>query len=987
MTLNFLSESEFISPETLSNSPVKLLELFDKETPVNQLTPSLVINSADIVTPCVRYLPIESPKRRHQLFNPQSKIVSVLKKTERTYNEAVLIYKSLKESPFYKRFKQENPKLRTTEALIHLSRVLEYRVFSPGTTIYRKGDPSNGKVYIVYSGKVDLSDMIPRKNLEIPCLNHQRQENPRKPSLIIQKENAKTPKSSKKQDKTIEHIKIGLSTRNVDLNTESSLLNSRKRASSYKKPLVNLTHESLSPEKSEKKTPKARRTLKKRNAPILRLLKSDQDLDRKVISSGNFEDAYESLRLRPSIENFDSATRTHVQKQTGRGNDSTSIILDGDTPLDRKETFGFIHQKNNFIPEVKSLFQRGGSPRTIMMDDEDEIEEFEHETRGLETFMSIDNYIRNDKEVKVKKKSVTKGEIFGEEVLFDTRQDVKDIERRYTVEVVGERECGVLCFKREDFEYLKTRYNYSNTKMVDFLLDHVPHLEKALSQESIYKMESIFVEETLNWRQQVTVQGQKANKIYLLFDGLCEVLQDIKVPEPIIPTSSSNLLDTAKKEVLGLSRDYGWNTKLMKILICEVKSGVFIGEEILFNDTSEYEYSVKASSTQVRLLGIEKETFLEIMPEKVQNALRKLYKQKKEHNAEILAAKVKMQMNIQQQRSLVLDNYENTREDSISRQNSKSPKVAGSQAAKTLLCLTSKISDEGQKRRKSSLNEIQTLSTLGEKEKSMRRTTGADIGMFFRDSFVKEIAKEETIESPVKKNRKRRPLFSAKKDGILRSENSIKNNLKLQARKENLSQGLDEEIRTSKRFSDKNQSYLSKIDESTSLNTYKFDFGREFSESVLFKGNSHEYFREEKQALKMRKNLCDRQKTAHIKSSTTKNSSFLNTPKTLYGMELTSNTWLSSPKTAASNTTFAFSPASAQSKSKQEQIFTFSRKEAPQKLVIEKQGRAYSVKNVGTQPLKTEMRESYPFIEIHGKSMSSKVRPKRNSMVNNEYKN
>ena len=72
--------------------------------------------------------------------------------------------------------------------------------------------------------------------------------------------------------------------------------------------------------------------------------------------------------------------------------------------------------------------------------------------------------------------------------------DEFDEKREYTA-VSGDKTCDLISFFVEDYEYLKTRYSKTNTNLLNFLIDNIPELDKALRIKSIPKIDTLFWEE------------------------------------------------------------------------------------------------------------------------------------------------------------------------------------------------------------------------------------------------------------------------------------------------------------------------------------------------------------------------------------------------------------------------------------------------------------------------------------------------------------
>jgi CRP-like cAMP-binding protein len=99
-------------------------------------------------------------------------------------------------------------------------------------------------------------------------------------------------------------------------------------------------------------------------------------------------------------------------------------------------------------------------------------------------------------------------------------------------------------FSVKDLEYLQVRYAKENTKMISFLIENVPELEKVIKRQKLRKFDEIFHEERFKLHHTIVNEGDYGKKIYLLYDGNCHVFKN----------------DT---------------------LLCILNPGMFVGEELL----------------------------------------------------------------------------------------------------------------------------------------------------------------------------------------------------------------------------------------------------------------------------------------------------------------------------------------------------------------------------------------------------------------------
>jgi len=180
--------------------------------------------------------------------------------------------------------------------------------------------------------------------------------------------------------------------------------------------------------------------------------------------------------------------------------------------------------------------------------------------------------------------------------------------------------CELLSFRLEDYHSLVTRFEKSNTKLQNFLFDHIPELEKSVRRELFQNLENFFWEETFPIHNRITIEGNKGKTLYILYEGKCELLKEYDSRTNSIPTDRSISLPTSR--------------------ICIIEPGVFIGEEILFNKTNLYEYTAKVISSEAKVLAIDKNIFKTKFPHSVLYGLHKLFLNKTQQNHTIQTKKI-----------------------------------------------------------------------------------------------------------------------------------------------------------------------------------------------------------------------------------------------------------------------------------------------------------------------------------------------------------
>jgi len=85
---------------------------------------------------------------------PISSINQIIKKNDRSDEEAWILYQYLKDYKFFNLFTSMTNEVYQKEYLIHIFKKLEYEECLTGQVLFEEGDASNGKMYIVLSGRL-----------------------------------------------------------------------------------------------------------------------------------------------------------------------------------------------------------------------------------------------------------------------------------------------------------------------------------------------------------------------------------------------------------------------------------------------------------------------------------------------------------------------------------------------------------------------------------------------------------------------------------------------------------------------------------------------------------------------------------------------------------------------------------------------------------------------------------------------------------------
>ena len=537
---------------------------------------------------------------------------AAIKSNNRDIKEALLVYKQLKDCDFFKSFKKKFRKdLRTTEALISLCKVMKYEYHLPKTFVYTRGDLSNQKVYIVYSGEVETWVGKPEAYALAKGKTNGESEKKERSNVTLQDFSLFAEGNSfERQSPNANQTKNKLAKK---LHQMGSMNMSRGDYSSGKKPdrglkkqftfdgvlssdncVVDMSTLEQLPETNSKEE-----------------LNLDEILDFKTPSKPRLLSS-ESSGVHPKTKYFLSQRKLTKSPQPHFLDNSLDKNLKFSPIRNESDSFSFGGHETPPKPSLNGL-QRTTSNRSkeeLENDNSFVLRKIQSQrSRNLDCSLE-----KRPSEGGYVKGTVRCGGHFGDEALASNQP------RKETL--VATTACELLSFSVDDYEYLMTRFEKNNTQILDFLLDYVPGLEEAINRNKIRNPESYFEEQSYNLHNHITIEGTKGSKLYMLYEGTCKVLKSVNGP----------VKDQAFRKPYSSSNN--------EVVICVIKPGVFIGEEVMFNQNGEYEYTVKAASSRVKVLAIESLSFKDAMPKLAYSGLESLNMNKKQKNMQIMNYKV-----------------------------------------------------------------------------------------------------------------------------------------------------------------------------------------------------------------------------------------------------------------------------------------------------------------------------------------------------------
>lgn len=212
-----------------------------------------------------------------------------------------------------------------------------------------------------------------------------------------------------------------------------------------------------------------------------------------------------------------------------------------------------------------------------------------------------------------------KGAFFGEKALLSSG--------KRTATVMANTPCELITVSEDVFSYVREHLDKINLKKLNFMMNSFPGIEKIQYKPFLQNLLYLLEEKPVRLSAALTTEGQKSTNFYVLYEGVCNVYKKL-------PSNNINIIGDQQK-------DDG-------VLICQISPGSFIGEEVIFNKMSKYEYTVRAASSKVVALEIDRAKFAVRFPNYVLLGVNELYQTKINHYKNISIERAKMKSEIDQ---------------------------------------------------------------------------------------------------------------------------------------------------------------------------------------------------------------------------------------------------------------------------------------------------------------------------------------------------
>jgi len=183
----------------------------------------------------------------------------------------------------------------------------------------------------------------------------------------------------------------------------------------------------------------------------------------------------------------------------------------------------------------------------------------------------------------------------------------------------------VMELDKKHIESFIEAFTAKREKMIDFLVKVIPAIDSRYAVQALENLLFSLEQKEANYNDYFMKEGETSDNVYILFEGTCQLSKTVlfndaeKMKQPLEDC----------KNIYGLKQ-----SSIENINICNVEKGAFIGEEILFNKSKQYEYNIQVTSSRAVFLTINKWKF-SILPLGVNKGVRNLYQEKLAKNIRI----------------------------------------------------------------------------------------------------------------------------------------------------------------------------------------------------------------------------------------------------------------------------------------------------------------------------------------------------------------
>ena len=521
-----------------------------------------------------------SPKNlnssRHE--DHTEKIKRIINIKQRSPDDAKILYDHLRDFAFFDTFNDRNTEIMFDQnAFIQICQSLHYEKHPAKSVIFKQRDHSNGKLYILYSGRVNIVE----DNYD--------------------EHSARNPH---KQNEALEGQDInGLIAKNISRGNDNDKMNLGEKqvpSSDRKNPVITIS--------------------KANNGDVL---DSEPVEDYKEKYPSIMETSNDYLALGKSINDFGAAnSQLKIPTSAGRDKPRTSTLVsnlrkkggEDDKRRSRQQLTDVSEdtKKNGWqtVKRIVPLMSISMKLRTL------EDSRTERSRTKIAERKATGDLIR---EYGVIKSQAEKGGFFGEQALFNKHP------REQTA--IAETDCEVLVLYKRDFHFINRNYDKKRLNLINFIVKFIPEVESGQSAKLFEDLGHLFKEKVYEKGSYLMHEGAKGHCFFMLYGGNCEIIKSLKIDETPNLKEQTNPLE----QLVRIRPVYS-----EELSICNVEKGAFLGEEIIFDSSHLYNFSVKVTSASAVVFSISKETFYYRFSHLTQNSVSEMYKLKMKKHANLI---------------------------------------------------------------------------------------------------------------------------------------------------------------------------------------------------------------------------------------------------------------------------------------------------------------------------------------------------------------
>ena len=538
------------------------------------------------------------------------KIRRILESDQRTDYEGQLLYEHIKTFPFFETLNEQKTNNHFEKnAFIYLCKKAKFEKHPFKKVLFQESNPSNGKMYLVYSGEVSI---MSKKQASFYNIIDIKPQGSNSKEELDNNQDAREPLVSKHDIQA----------------TKPEIL-----VTTFKDPndLQDTRFSGLEPPSRQRRSKIGFLPTINKDSPVKIImnekeaLKTGTDLFRRERRSIMLN----RLSISPSPQLSVTPVQDEAKYSTKNSNRRTTLQLMGkrgtklihasqilQQPI-QEEQLESTRSKTNTTLKHKFKAITRMTLSSIRMDrlnnsnlkssasqslDGSIIIEEAPEPPDFETYLADYGILVN---------KVEKGGSFGERAFFESQVRLET--------AIANTDCEFLVMNKRDFLYISQNYDSKRKHMIQFMIDFIPDVENIAAYDFLENLLNTLREKTYDRGSYVIQEGDTGDDFYVLCEGSCEIIKNIKVYDTVNPKDKSNTF----KKMLRVG-----GTQNHQLPVCTIQKGVFIGEEILIKPKNTYDFSVKVTSAYAKAFAISKIDFIEKFPFTTNGEVHQIYNSK-----------------------------------------------------------------------------------------------------------------------------------------------------------------------------------------------------------------------------------------------------------------------------------------------------------------------------------------------------------------------